>query len=260
MSSGLVVALKSEARAMLGRGGSWEETPEREKGRRIFPLKRVHCGDGGQLLATLSGVGLEKAALAADFLVDQGVGSLISVGLAGGLDPHLTAGDIIIASSVLGKDDGRYNASGEALDFASKTLEEKGLSARQGLIVSTSMAVLDEAAKKALHEKTGALAVDMESGGVAAAAAKRGLPLFVMRVICDEAADGISADLYECLGEDGRVRPGRLLGSCLKRPSMVTDMMRLRRSFNLALSNMGRSWQALLQGGFLQFFPKKPGG
>jgi len=251
VSHGLVVALKAEARAILGRG-RWEGGTGCAK--RSLPLKRLPLPDGFEVMATLSGMGREKAAAGAEFLAGKGVSSLISVGLAGGLSPDMKAGEIILASTIIDEYGGEFNSTFVALDFASEILEENGLKSRQGLLVSTEKALLDVAAKSALYEKTGALAIDMESVGVAAAAAKSGLPFFVMRVVCDEADESISNDLYECLGEGGEVKTGRLIGSCLKRPSMVAEMMGLRRSYVLALSTMGRAWKILLQEGLLSVF------
>lgn len=248
MSHGLVVALKGEARAMLGRG-RWDKAAATGKG--ALPLKRIELADGGELLVTLSGVGREKAAAGAGFLVGKGVSSLINIGLAGGLSPQVKAGEIILASTIIDEGQGEYGVNPGALEFASVVLGDNGLRSRQGLIVSTETALLDAAAKSALYKKTGALAVDMESAGAGAVAAEKGLPLFVLRVVCDEAGEGISSDLYECLGSDGGVRPGRILKGSFKRPSMVAEMMALRRAYNLALLSMGRAWQALLRGGLL---------
>ncbi len=250
MSHGLVVALKGEARAILGRG-RWEEASVGSS--RPFPLRRTVLDGGGEgeLLSTLCGVGRDNARAGAEFLADKGVLSLINIGLAGGLSPAVKAGEIILASSIISDGEPVYERASKALEFACGALGEKGLKSRQGVIVSTESAILDAEAKGVLYEKTGALAVDMESAGMAAVAAKNALPLFVMRVVCDEAHKGISRDLYECLGVNGGVRPARIIAGSVRRPSMVSEMMALRRSYALALSVMSRAWQVLLQAGFL---------
>jgi len=153
--------------------------------------------------------------------------------------------------------EGAYGLDREAVGYASKTLENNGLKVRQGPIISTESAILDKYSKKNIYEKTGALAVDMESGAVAIAAERKGIPLFIMRAVCDDALQAISPELYECLDADGEVRAGQLLGKCLRRPAMVREMMALRRSYNLALSTLGRGWRLLEKAGFPYFLLEK---
>ena len=49
----------------------------------------------------LSGMGAGNASAAAEALVAEGVSALVSFGLAGGLDPTLPSGSLVIADEVL---------------------------------------------------------------------------------------------------------------------------------------------------------------
>lgn len=250
MSIGLVLAMKAEARAVLGRG-RWRG------GHRACGLRRVQGPKGGELIAALCGVGRDRAVAGAGLLLDEGVGALIGVGISGGLSQELKAGDLVLASEVLDEGKVVYKTTGEGIDFALKTLTARGINVRQGSIVSTSNALLTADAKHDIYEKTGALAVDMESAGLAAVAVKKGVPFFILRAICDDAGEALSPDLYACLSEGGGVRPGQLIGSCIRRPAMVAEMMRLRRSYNLALSALAHGWQALQETGLPYFLLEK---
>ena len=258
MRAGLVVALRAEARAMLGRGG-WQKGEAHGRGPAggggggaVYPLREIHAASGRGLLASLSGMGAERAQGAAGMLIERGAGSLMSAGISGALSPGLRAGGVILAEGVIVDEGGALRSVNEGvLEFAAAALEKRGMAFSRGTVLSTGRAVLGSRAKAALFRKTGALAVDMESGGVALAAAKAGLPLFVLRTVCDTAAEGISEDLYACLDEEGGLRPGQVLGGCLRRPSMMGEMMRLRRSFGLALVSLGRAWRALVEEGLL---------
>ncbi len=253
MSIGLVLALKAEAHAMLGRG-QWQGEGDGE-----CSLRRVRGPRGKSLIAALCGVGRSRAATGTGLLLNEGVEALVGAGISGGLSPKLKAGDLVLASEVMDAGEGRegsegaYGVSEGALDFALRVLEDSGISVWQGDIISTQSALLDKTSKQDLYEKTGAMAVDMESAGMASVAAGKGLPLFVMRAVCDEAGEAISPDLYACLDAGGGVRPGQLIGSCIRRPAMVAEMMRLRSSYNLALGNLGRGWRVLLKAGFLSY-------
>ena len=83
--AGVVAALGAEART-LGR-----------------PVRRSDglfaAGDG--ILMAVSGMGCPAAAAAARRLLDAGATALVSWGMAGGLDPKLTAGTICLPRSVV---------------------------------------------------------------------------------------------------------------------------------------------------------------
>jgi len=159
----------------------------------------------------------------------------------------------VLAGKVINENGAEYEAAGEALGLASKILTAKSFSVRQGPVISTKTPLFNGSVKKKCYEKTGALAVDMESAGMASVASRKGKPFFIMRVVCDDALQAISPELYECLDADGEVRAGQLLGKCLRRPAMVREMMTLRRSYNLALSTLGRGWRVLEKAGFPYF-------
>ena len=85
---GVVTALASEARALgpsMPRGGN-------------PPLSELAVLGEGSLLA-LSGIGRAAAAAAAQALVDAGVSALMTFGMAGGLDPALKPGSVVIPGS-----------------------------------------------------------------------------------------------------------------------------------------------------------------
>ena len=86
--------------------------------------------------------------------------AVVSIGIAGGLDPTLVPGDVIVATGVAAPDR-RYEVS---LDLAHRLTAR--LSRHPKLVVLASLAGVDTAvtspeAKSALRDATGALAVDM---------------------------------------------------------------------------------------------------
>jgi adenosylhomocysteine nucleosidase len=95
----------------------------------------------------------------------------------------------------------------------------------------TSAAPIDAIAAKAhLFLETGAVAVDMESAGVAAVAARHGLPFIAVRVIADAAGDALPQAVVAA-SREGQVRILPLLLGILKSPRQVAQLLRLARRF-----------------------------
>src|SRR5690348_11066934 len=124
-----------------------------------------------ELIATAGASAARAQALAED-LVRRGATALLSFGIAGGLDPDLKPGALVLATEVVGADGSRINTS-ESLRARLCTR----LKVRQGPLAGsdTMIPAVDEKAR--WRAQTGAVAIDMESQGVARVAAKHGLPL-----------------------------------------------------------------------------------
>jgi len=235
---GLVVALPSEARALIGRG-RWQRT-EGHLFRRSRLNNRTH------LIVVRSGLGMEKAFLASKWLIAEGVVALGVSGVSGGLDPDLEPGDLVLADSIIQengnmckqvwKDDSKF------VEIVYAALIAKGIPAYRGPIITVQKAVLSARNKQALFTKTNALAVDMESAGVAFAANEATFPFFALRTVCDVAASTVPREIFDCLNQAGNVRLLHLFRMLLIRPALVSDLLRTKKDFNAALATLGRAW------------------
>ncbi|SHG73927.1 4-hydroxy-3-methylbut-2-enyl diphosphate reductase [Jatrophihabitans endophyticus] len=112
-------------------------------------------------------------------------GAVAVAGVAGGLDPSLRPGDVVVASEVRG------TAGRVALRAAAPLVAELrrlGLRVRYGPVLTTDTLVGGPDERERLAA-TGALAVDMESAPLARAFAERapGVPVAVVRVVVDTA-------------------------------------------------------------------------
>ena len=92
---GVVAALAAEARAL---------------GPTVRRIGDVDCLGEATLLA-VSGMGCTAAGLAAGRLIEAGASALMSFGLAGGLDPRLSAGSVVFPSEVISRDGARFPTS-----------------------------------------------------------------------------------------------------------------------------------------------------
>lgn len=171
-----------------------------------------------------------KAEALARMLLDRGATALISLGIAGGLDPDLKPGDMVVGSGV--QVDGGVVAADPA--WADRLLAAIPLS-RSGLVHGSDVAVGGVAGKRALF-LSGALIVDMESGAVARVAAKAGVPLAVLRVVADPACRALPRSAMAGLDEDGNPRIGAVLAGLARRPWELPGLIRVGLDSQAALS------------------------
>jgi hypothetical protein len=125
----------------------------------------------------------------AEEAVGAGATSLISFGLAGGLDPALPSGSLIRPRRVLWR--------GQV--FLTDTMF--GVATCDALLAHDAIAAT-ATEKQGFWADTGAAAIDMESGAVGEVAARHGLGFGVLRAICDPACGA------------GQSRSHRLFGCC----------------------------------------------
>ncbi|MFQ5465221.1 MAG: hypothetical protein ACE5EI_04765 [Thermodesulfobacteriota bacterium] len=244
---GIIVALAAEGQALAGRQGWKKEGP--------YTVKRNRLADGSEIITCVAGMGMGQAAGAARWLVAEGAGALISAGIGGGLSPRARPGDVIIGQRLMedrggdgvGEGGGVIHANALLAEIVLKALEDQNIPARRDTIVTVHEAVLTGHGKARLHERTGAAAVDMESYAVARAAVEAGLPFVVMRAVCDPATRTISPHLANTLDPEGRPRPLALLGRVLRRPGLVTQLLRLRGELNSALGSLAAAWKAQVE-------------
>ena len=101
---------------------------------------------------------------------------VISFGVAGGLDPTLRSGDVVLATEVLAGDT-RWAAGLSLGDDLIDRLTSGRRRVVRGSLAGAEEVVTKRSCKAALHSETGASAVDMESHIAAAYAAEAGLAL-----------------------------------------------------------------------------------
>jgi adenosylhomocysteine nucleosidase len=158
---------------------------------------------------------------------------LLSVGFSGALQPELKIGDIVVANSVVGP-------AGEALTLDLSMQADPGHGWHVGRIATVDHIVRSVAEKRALGERTGALAVDMESLTVAEVAREMRMRFMAVRVISDDATTDLPPEVLAILGPTGSVRAGAVAGALWKRFSSAKDMWRLREQAVQAAERLAR--------------------
>jgi hopanoid-associated phosphorylase len=177
----------------------------------------------------------EIAARHAKTLIDAGAASLMSFGIAGGLAPGLPPGTLVVATEII-TEEAVYPARA---DCAGR------VKARAGAIYGATEIVATAREKSALSARTGAIAVDLESGPVARQAMAAGIPFIAVRAIADPAWDSLPVAALLPLDTQGRPRLPSVLWSVLRDPRQISGLVRIGRETRLALESLRRARRRL---------------
>jgi adenosylhomocysteine nucleosidase len=152
---------------------------------------------------------------------------VVSSGFAGGLDYRLKRFDVISADSLI-------DAEGReiALDPSSlvpRLNETPNLHNGRLLTVDRIIRLSEE--KRQLGMQHQALAVDMESFGVAEVCRQREMPLLVVRAISDAVDDELPPDIGRLLSQKSFAgQLGAAVGSVFRRPGAAKDLFNLHQT------------------------------
>lgn len=155
--------------------------------------------------------------VAARALLAAGATRLLSFGLAGGLDPALAPGTLVLATAII-DGDSRYPTDGAWAD----TLALPG--AVRAALLGETKPLATPAAKAAAFVASGAVAVDMESGAVARVAASAGVPVLALRAIADPAGRAVPGAALRIIDGQGRIRLRAALAAMLLHPFAMTEL------------------------------------
>jgi len=182
--------------------------------------------DGYDVVLAGSGMGKINSALVATVLADRfECGVIAFSGVAGGLDPRLAVGDVVIADRVIQHDAGliedttlqTYQAGHvpfiNPIDQLGYRVEERLLArvverladftpvVHFGSVLSGDQYVHCDATRQRLQREFGGLAVEMEGGAVAQVAEAFGVPWLVIRALSDLAGHDSRFDFLAFVDE-----------------------------------------------------------
>ena len=168
-----------------------------------------------------------------------GLRAVISFGIAGGLDPALQPGDVVVATAVIAEERA-WKVPAAVVSAMVDRVRASGIAVTQGSLVGVDEPILLPSAKAAVHRETDAIAVDMESHIGAAYAADHQLPFAAIRVISDPAVRALPPLAKKALKPDGRVDFGAVLTGLAKAPSDISTLIRAGGDAGRAFAGLRR--------------------
>lgn len=209
-----------------------------------FGLGHRRAGDCAAFdwgMLAIAGLGFERAGDAARKLVERGARALLSWGVAGGLSPALSPGDLLLPQRVIA-DQNEWETDP---DLRARLRRVLGGHALEGGDLHCSRAPVASVEEKKALAARGMLAVDMESAAVAAAAQRAGIPFVAVKAICDPATREIPAVALRLLGHDGSLR-WRAMPSLLREgPAAWRGLNALRVDLAAARGSLWRAARVL---------------
>jgi len=190
-----------------------------------------------------TGIGPEAAARVAGTIMDaQAMDHVISAGFACALVPA-QVGDLMIGThSLSAHSTGRWEVQGDGVVCDDRLIErmralahEAGLPVRAGRFVSAATVVGRAEEKRRLAGTVEAVALDMESQALGAAARQHGVPFAIVRTVSDLLDEDLPLDFNQFLRPLGWPKG---LGQVLTHPGSLAGLNRLRKQSSLASARL----------------------
>lgn len=201
---------------------------------------------GKRVLLLLSGIGKYRAQNAlSNACVKFSLSTVISIGYAGGLDPDLREGDLVIANRVFDSDVvsmGLQSAKVFEICFdetlINQVLEKcpESKSHRGGLI-TLNEAICEPEKKRDLGNRFPVVAVDMETAGLLSLAVENQLSFLSVRSITDT-VDHELVSFANCVDETGKISTVKVGWHILTHLGTVPKIRKLRDHCRKATHNL----------------------
>jgi adenosylhomocysteine nucleosidase len=206
--------------------------------------RRTVCGQRGArtVLLMRCGIGPIRAAVACrELLARHRIDLVVSAGYASALR-HAAVGDLLIGTMAQGDGGEPTHCSPDAVDGAMKSAKRLKLPVISGPFASTSRVLCLGVEKRALASRTGAIAVDMESAALGAAARHASVPFLIVRAASDLADEDLPLDFNLFL------EPASWLRGLAQvvRPAAWRGLRRLRSQASVASARLSVFFQEWL--------------
>lgn len=189
----------------------------------------------GTMEVHVTGMGRNNAGRVGRSVLDAlgEAGAVITSGFAGGLDPDLPCGQVLV--------------DGDPGLLLAERLVQSG--ARRGRFHEATRVAVTPDDKARLRRETGVEAVEMESTTLRTLARERQIPSATVRVISDAAGDRLPLDFNALMTSGDRLDFKRLIWTVLRSPQSVPRLMAFQKTVRGAADELARVMVEALQKG-----------
>jgi len=172
---------------------------------------------GNDVLLVANGAGWKRASAAVDTAVPGfHPDAVVNMGFCGALDERLQIGDVVVGTSIVG-DTGKCACAAY-----------QNARAAEGPICSIDHVARTAGEKRRLRA-FGAIAVEMEAGGVVQRAQALHLPFYCVKAVTDLAGETMANDFNAALRSDGHFDTIRIFKGTLRHPTVrIPELIRFR--------------------------------
>jgi nucleoside phosphorylase len=156
---------------------------------------------------------------------------IVMAGLAGGLDPSLTIGDLIMDAQ-------------STWPIPPERLARHRI--RRGEIHTATDLICTTDHKAELHRSTGALVVEMENAIVRTIAAEAKIPFLGLRAVSDQADHPLDPAVLSLVDTHGRPRIAKIAATLLRRPGLIRPLRQLGKNSTAAAAVLADALHFLL--------------
>jgi adenosylhomocysteine nucleosidase len=178
----------------------------------------------------------------ANTLAKNGCEIIISFGFAGALDPQLSAGDLIIPKSVTDAEGNIYRTDYNLHQKLSSHFSNK-FKVTVGELFGSTTIIWGADEKKRLFNRYNTKIVDMESLGVAQAAAENGCSFLIVRAISDTANQSLPKESLRSINLNNDIKIINILIDLAKNLNELPNLLRLAqnsRKAHICLRNVAK--------------------
>lgn len=195
----------------------------------LHDTRMILVANGAGPKLAVKAVGIAYRAVSLTGLSSSRLEAIASVGFCGALNPDLNIGDIVVGSEIF---DAARSQTYSCTSVSSDMPFTSGRVLSQDRIANTA----DEKRELALH---GTIAVEMEAAGIAAYAARTGLPCACIKVVSDGANESFPFDLNQMRTADGQIARGKIGLYALKHPLVLSSLLGLKRRSDRVARTLG---------------------
>jgi adenosylhomocysteine nucleosidase len=214
-----------------------------------FRCDRFHLAGRDCGLVT-SGMGPRRAAQAASTLIEAiHPGLLVSVGIAGAVNADLEIGDVVAARNTCVLDQGLagpFQTLARLSEAAWQASAQALLAGGARLVSGTAVTTRGSQFIQSQPDGMANPVLEMETAGIAQAAAQQGIPLLCLRAISDGPRSPIPFDLEAMMDEDYNLRISKIIKTITGHPQMIPQLVRMGRNTAKAAENAAIALIAVL--------------